>query len=650
MRKVALVFIIAVILPSLVLAWLAVGSLRDQEVVLERQQTLLYQGAADAVASRIRSEVDELRSEFESEVAAMLRGADAATVAGRFDQGIRTRWPMAEIGFSVALDGDLLAPSMFEGPAARQFRLENTRFLCSRESFDVYWNGPKGSISLTQLDQKQAAAGPAPPDPAAKAKAARAVSPTKEPAPDAAASKLAPESAAFRQIASQGESGTVARFLQDELNLLFWYRPPLDRPLVFGAKISLGRLVDKVRDALVLDSPLKNEIGVALLNAAGQPMAVSPESFVPSATPGKLVFQEDPNTPASLPMMTDSLTPDATSRPQSAKPAQAGPSYGRGTASPGATTTRPLTNFAGNWHRPYVATEIGEILPHWEVAAYVIDLDKLGRSAALTRLTIGLLIALLVLAIAIGSWLIVADLKRQLALARQKTAFVSNVSHELKTPLTSIRMFSEMLADGRVREEDKRRQFLNIITAEASRLTRLINNVLDFARLERGEKQYQLVPLNFAHLAHETVELYRPHLETAGFQFTAPTAPDGQGTEVAVRGDRDALAQVMVNLLSNAEKYSGDRKEIAVSLDVDTGGRHVDWSVLDRGRGVPPGCGEKIFEQFYRAHDSLADGVQGSGLGLTLARQIAEAHGGTVTYQPREGGGSRFTLRLPLNA
>lgn len=650
MRKVALVFIIAVILPSLVLAWLAVGSLRDQEVVLERQQTLLYQAAADAIASRIRTEVDNLRSEFESEVAAMLRGADAASVAGRFDQGLRARWPMAEIGFSVALDGDLLAPSMFEGPDARQFRLENTRFLCSRESFDVYWNGPKGSISLTQLDQKQAAAGPAPSDPAAKAKAVRTVSPTKEPAPDAAASKLAPESAAFRQIASQGESGTVARFLQDELNLLFWYRPPLDRPLVFGAKISLGRLVDKVRDALVLDPPLKNEIGVALLNAAGQPMAVSPGGFLPSAKSAKLVFRGDRNTFASVPTIELSLPSTPPTRPESTKAAQAGPSYGRSTASLGATSSRPLTLVNGDWQRPYVATEIGEILPHWEVAAYVVDLDKLGRSAALTRLTVGLLIALLVLAIAVGSWLIVADLKRQLALARQKTDFVSNVSHELKTPLTSIRMFSEMLADGRVQEEDKRRQFLNIITAEASRLTRLINNVLDFARLERGEKQYQLAPLNLAALAHETVDLYRPHLETAGFQFTAPEPGVGRGTEVVVRGDRDALAQVMVNLLSNAEKYSGDRREIAVSLHVDPEGRHVEWSVLDRGRGVPPGCEEKIFEQFYRAHDSLADGVQGSGLGLTLARQIAEAHGGTVTYQPRDGGGSRFTLRLPLNA
>src|SRR5206468_6494797 len=118
-----------------------------------------------------------------------------------------------------------------------------------------------------------------------------------------------------------------------------------------------------------------------------------------------------------------------------------------------------------------------------------------------------------------GSGLIVADLRRQLTLARQKTDFVSNVSHELKTPLTSIRMFSEMLAEGRVSEPDKQRQFLHIITAEASRLTRLINNVLDFARLERGEKKYHRAPCDLAEVASDTVETYRPHLEANGFKL-----------------------------------------------------------------------------------------------------------------------------------
>jgi signal transduction histidine kinase len=113
---------------------------------------------------------------------------------------------------------------------------------------------------------------------------------------------------------------------------------------------------------------------------------------------------------------------------------------------------------------------------------------------------------------------------------------------------------------------------------------------------------------------------------------------------VLVHGDKDALSQVVVNLLSNAEKYSGEKKEIAVQLQ---NGETVELKVLDRGLGVPRGCEEKIFEQFYRAHDTLDSGIQGSGLGLTLARQIARAHEGDIVYQTREGGGSCFVLRLP---
>src|SRR5262249_2922208 len=146
-------------------------------------------------------------------------------------------------------------------------------------------------------------------------------------------------------------------------------------------------------------------------------------------------------------------------------------------------------------------------------------------------------------------------------------------------------------------------------------------------------------------LVRETAETYRPHLEANGFQFNC----EWPESALFVNGDRDALAQVVVNLLSNAEKYSDSRKEIALRIEQHSSPLpHVDVRILDRGLGVPDGCGDKIFEQFFRAHDSLGSGIQGSGLGLTLARQIARAHGGDVVYEPREGGGSCFVLRLPL--
>jgi signal transduction histidine kinase len=151
--------------------------------------------------------------------------------------------------------------------------------------------------------------------------------------------------------------------------------------------------------------------------------------------------------------------------------------------------------------------------------------------------------------------------------------------------------------------------------------------------------------LDLVALIRETAENYRPHLEATGFKFECEFPP----TSLEVQGDRDALAQVTVNLLSNAEKYSGSQKHICLRIEPKFEPLcHVDVEVLDRGAGVPPNCEEKIFEKFYRAHDSLSSGIQGSGLGLTLARQIARAHGGEVIYRPREGGGSCFLLRLPL--
>ena len=192
----------------------------------------------------------------------------------------------------------------------------------------------------------------------------------------------------------------------------------------------------------------------------------------------------------------------------------------------------------------------------------MINPTRLAQTANTAKLTLGLLIAVLVLAIGVGSWLIVRSLNSELKLARQKTDFVGNVSHELKTPLTSIRMFSELLAEGRVADPAKQRSYLNIITAEAARLTRLINNVLDFSRMERGEKKYNFQPCDLAGVVRAAAQTFRPHLEDGGFKFDCvlPDAP------ISVRGDADALSQIIVNLLSNAEKYSNGGKEITLQL------------------------------------------------------------------------------------
>jgi signal transduction histidine kinase len=562
MKKVALVFVLAVFVPSLVLAWLAVRSLRDQEFALERHRALLYDGVAESTAKEVLALLENRQREFKTVVDKLVSSQKPRDAAESFDAQLRAAWPLARVGFVVTLDGEFLAPPLFAGPAARKFRLENHRFLSSRESVEVIWETPKGPISFSKLDAKEMSKG------TDKAVFATKSGSTKD-------TPAGSGSAEFRQLVGDSMEGTLARFLEDKLNLMFWRRSEIDSNIVFGAQIDFARLMQELASLIRIEPGLAGEIVVALLDDQARPISTSRQ------------------------------------------------------------------NFSADWKRPFVSREIGEVLPHWEVGVYLANPGQLTRSANTLRLTFGLFVALLLLAIAVGSWLIVADLRRQLTLARQKTDFVSNVSHELKTPLTSIRMFSELLADGRVQDPERQRHFLHIITAETARLTRLINNVLDFARLERGEKKYHFQQIDLAALAQEICETYRPHLEASGFSLRC----DLPAQPLFVNGDRDALAQVLVNLLSNAEKYSAEKKE--VDLAVTRNGSEVCVNVLDRGAGVPRECEEKIFEQFFRAHDSLSSGVQGSGLGLTLARQIARAHGGDVVYETRAGGGSCFILRLP---
>lgn len=585
MKKIALVFLLAVFVPSLVLAWLAMRSLRDQQLVLERQQSLLCQGAADSLAKEADDYLAEHQQEFGRQVEALLHAPGSQNLATTFDERLRKDWPLAEVGFVVAINSNLTCnlacPQPSSSPAASEFYAENSKFLCNVQSAQVYFNDAKnaGNNSLFQEAQVSKAN-------SNFSQQYRNVIPQQQtlvtPGENNSQqwSKVAPSEAEFRQLVGNSNEGTVARFLENKLRVLLWYRSPNNSRLIFGAQLSLPQIIAALRPvAGHLDSSLQKDLAIALLDDNARPVAISPP------------------------------------------------------------------NFQANWKHPFVSTELGEALPHWELAVYWLDPSRLTAAARTLKLTLGLLIGVLLLAIVTGGWLIVADLNRQLTLAREKTDFVSNVSHELKTPLTSIRMFSELLAEGRVTDPEKRHSYLRIITAETSRLTRLINNVLDFSRMERGEKKYQLQPCDLAAVVRETLDTYRPHLETSGFVIRAslPEAP------LVVQGDRDALAQVVVNLLSNAEKYSETRKDIEVQVKIHTEPLpHADVCVLDRGSGVPGACAEKIFEQFYRAHDSLASGIQGSGLGLTLARRIARAHGGDVVYHARDGGGSCFILRLPL--
>lgn len=233
------------------------------------------------------------------------------------------------------------------------------------------------------------------------------------------------------------------------------------------------------------------------------------------------------------------------------------------------------------------------------------------------------------------------NLSRQWTIAELKGELVAGLSHDLRRPLTSIRMFSEMLSDGAVPTEDKKREYYRVISNESEQLTNLANNILDFSRMESGRKRYSFKYEDIAQLTAETVERFRTRMLEPARRVVLKA--DSGIPKIKI--DADAVAQALINLLSNAAKYSPPEEEITVNL-VKTR-RGVAIEVIDKGIGVPKKEHKRIFEKFYRVVREETD-VGGAGLGLALVRHIAEAHRGKVTVESESGRGSKFSLVLPV--
>jgi signal transduction histidine kinase len=252
------------------------------------------------------------------------------------------------------------------------------------------------------------------------------------------------------------------------------------------------------------------------------------------------------------------------------------------------------------------------------------------------------LIGFIDLMLGAGLFLVYSNVRREMRLSRLKSDFVANVSHELKTPLALIRLFAETLELGRVPGEEKARQYYRVINKESQRLTQLINNILDFSRIEAGRKEYRFAPTDVSRIVQDVVDAYRFQIEQQGFTLEVAIAEDLP----EVRADKEALAQAVLNLVNNAIKYSRDEKYLGLELKRQDG--RVLLSVSDHGIGIAKGEQDRIFEKFYRAEDSLVHETKGSGLGLSLVHHIMEAHGGGVEVESAPGRGSRFTLALPI--
>lgn len=253
------------------------------------------------------------------------------------------------------------------------------------------------------------------------------------------------------------------------------------------------------------------------------------------------------------------------------------------------------------------------------------------------------IIAFSVAGILAGGFLTARVVSREVRLAKLKSGFVSNVTHELKTPLTSIRMFAEMLRGGNVTEEEERRECLDVIAQETERLGRLIQQVLDFGRLEARRRQFRWTVGPLAPVVEREAERFRRATGLGDERFRVNVVPDLP----AVTHDPAAFAEVLSNLLSNAHKYSppADRR---IALTLGARQDRVVLAVEDNGPGVPRRERRRIFEQFYRVNDLLTRDVEGTGLGLSIARSIVRAHGGRILVEDGSLGGSRFLVLLPV--
>jgi signal transduction histidine kinase len=288
-----------------------------------------------------------------------------------------------------------------------------------------------------------------------------------------------------------------------------------------------------------------------------------------------------------------------------------------------------------------VRAGFGPLFPMWELAAgyRTTTIEALARqqfrnNLLLTALVLGCLLA--------GILLMLRAAAREARLAELKSAFVSNVSHEMKTPLALIRLFAETLELGRVKSAERLQEYYRVIHNESRRLSQLIDNILDFSKMEAGRKQYHFEPGDVAEVVDSVVRTYEYQIRNAGFELSLEV--DHCLPPLCM--DAGALSQAVLNLLNNAVKYSAEVKKVGVR--VARRDSHVAIEVADCGIGIPRSEHEKIFEKFYRVSTGLVHNTKGSGLGLTLSKHIVEAHRGRILVDSQPGAGSRFTILLPI--
>jgi signal transduction histidine kinase len=590
LRALAWLFIIAILVPTVLLSVLAIRSASREEAFIEKELQTTLQAELSLVNTRADAVLQMLLDSLTQSADSIAVSDIEASLSGWSERSDG----LIAVAFLFDRRGEFVWPRPV-GQAEREFLDFNTAFFTDRTTIDVYQSvaqiaqkdipakqSSSSSFLSNQIEsqfEQDADLQKKSYEYALKTRK-RLVSRTVKMVSKSVgkdddfeqASRYATESLRFSQIIADKDAGLIPRLIDDRMMLLFWKK--LDTRLIVGGTIDLEKL--KLRLQQTLPQLVTTARIITILDQKGVPIAQS-----------ELKVQPD-------------------------------------------------------WRNPFAARELGERLPRWEVAAYLTSADSIHTRARLTAFILVALVIMLFIAVALGSFWALRLVRSEVIDAQHKTTFVANVSHELKTPLTSIRLFAELLMQGRQTDPVRQQKYLGIIVSEVERLTRLINNVLDFSRTRQRGRTYRKRRVELSAICRELIETQRVRLEHNRFMVELHLP----GDEIFIEADDEALKQALLNILSNAEKYSTDEKWIAFTLS------HADLqasiTVDDHGFGIAPHQREAIFREFFRVDDTLTTRVQGSGLGLTISRKIIRDHGGDIVCSGLEPHGSRFTITIPL--